>query len=144
MPRRVASSIRQSNGLLIRRFRVRFPGDPPPVFPGQHPFWSLAFVAEIAQRHDFDTRAIDFSHAICAGLAHPLRSIEHEILEETLRLHEAADLCDATIREQHSLKVPCLPDGHHVAVLVPSNVLTGNRGSAIYGVGGDLVLRLSF
>ena len=27
--RRVASSIRQSNGLLIRRFRVRFPGGPP-------------------------------------------------------------------------------------------------------------------
>lgn len=26
---RVASSTRQSNGLLIRRFGVRFPGDPP-------------------------------------------------------------------------------------------------------------------
>ena len=99
-------------------------------------------MSEIAQRHDFDTRATDFSHAICADLAHPLRSIEQEILEETLRLHEAADLCDATIREQHSLKVPASRNGHHVAVLVPSNVLTGNRGSTIYGVGGDLhVLR---
>ena len=27
-----------SNGLLIRRFRVRFPGDPPPISPGQRPF----------------------------------------------------------------------------------------------------------